>query len=75
VSAIVRAVAGLGASFGVPTTAEGVETLEQFEQVRDAGCTQCQGYYFGRPMPREEVQKLLQRRRANIARIRLAVVA
>jgi diguanylate cyclase (GGDEF)-like protein/PAS domain S-box-containing protein len=64
--AIVRAVAGLGASFGVPTTAEGVETLEQFEQVRAAGCTQCQGYYFGRPMPLEDVQRLLHRRRANI---------
>jgi EAL domain-containing protein (putative c-di-GMP-specific phosphodiesterase class I) len=47
--AIVRAVAGLGASFGVPTTAEGVETIEQFEQVRDAGCTHVQGFYFGRP--------------------------
>ncbi len=64
--AIVRAVASLGTSFGVPTTAEGVETAEQFEQVRNAGCTQCQGYYFGRPMPLEDVQRLLHRRRANI---------
>ncbi|MGZ5850714.1 MAG: putative bifunctional diguanylate cyclase/phosphodiesterase, partial [Methyloceanibacter sp.] len=61
--AIVRAVAGLGVNFGVPTTAEGVETREQLEQVRIAGCTQCQGYYFGRPMPNEHVQKLLHERR------------
>ncbi|MGZ9092175.1 MAG: EAL domain-containing protein, partial [Rhodoplanes sp.] len=61
--AIVRAVAGLGVSFGVPTTAEGVETAEQLEQVRLAGCTQCQGYYFGKAMPNEEVQKLLHQRR------------
>jgi diguanylate cyclase (GGDEF)-like protein/PAS domain S-box-containing protein len=60
---IVRAVAGLGASFGVPTTAEGVETKEQLEQVRDAGCTYGQGYYFGRSTPAEEVRKSLQHRR------------
>ena len=64
--AIVRAVAGLGASFGVPTTAEGVETIEQFEQVRDAGCTHVQGYYFGRPMPLDQVHQLLHKRRSNI---------
>jgi EAL domain-containing protein (putative c-di-GMP-specific phosphodiesterase class I) len=61
----VRAVAGLGASFGVPTTAEGVETVEQFEQVRAAGCTHIQGY-FGRPMPIDEVTRVLHRRRAAI---------
>ena len=64
--AIVRAVAGLGVSFGVPTTAEGVETVEQFEQVRYAGCSQCQGYYFGRPMPLDQVQRVLQRRREQV---------
>ncbi len=64
--AIVRAVAGLGASFGVPTTAEGVETVEQFEKVRDAGCTHVQGYYFGRPMPLEQVHQVLHKRRADI---------
>ena len=64
--AIVRAVAGLGASFGVPTTAEGVETIEQFEQVRAAGCTHVQGFYFGRPMPLDQVMQVLLRRRATI---------
>jgi len=64
--AIVRAVAGLGVSFGVPTVAEGVETAEQLEQVRLAGCTQCQGYYFGKAMPNEEVQRLLHQRRKRV---------
>jgi diguanylate cyclase (GGDEF)-like protein/PAS domain S-box-containing protein len=63
---IVRAVAGLGLSFGVPTTAEGVETREQFEQIREAGCTQCQGYLFGRAMPNAEVMRLMQQRRQAI---------
>jgi EAL domain-containing protein (putative c-di-GMP-specific phosphodiesterase class I) len=63
---IVRAVAGLGLSFGVPTTAEGVETREQFEQVKAAGCTQCQGYLFGRAIPNAEVMRQLQQRRQAI---------
>ena len=63
---IVRAVAGLGKSFGVPTTAEGVETREQFEQIREAGCTQCQGYYFGRAIPNAEVMRALHQRRQLI---------
>jgi diguanylate cyclase (GGDEF)-like protein/PAS domain S-box-containing protein len=63
---IVRAVAGLGLSFGVPTTAEGVETREQFEQIREAGCTQCQGYLFGRAIPNAEVMRLMQHRRQAI---------
>jgi diguanylate cyclase (GGDEF)-like protein/PAS domain S-box-containing protein len=63
---IVRAVAGLGLSFGVPTTAEGVETREQFEQIREAGCTQCQGYLFGRAIPNAEVMRELHQRRQAI---------
>jgi diguanylate cyclase (GGDEF)-like protein/PAS domain S-box-containing protein len=63
---IVRAVAGLGLSFGVPTTAEGVETREQFEQIREAGCTQCQGYLFGRAVPNAEVMRQLHQRRQAI---------
>ena len=53
--AIVRAVTGLGGSLGVSTTAEGVETHEQFERLAAEGCTEVQGYLFGRPKPAREV--------------------
>jgi EAL domain-containing protein (putative c-di-GMP-specific phosphodiesterase class I) len=43
-----------------------VETIEQFEQVRAAGCTHVQGFYFGRPMPLDQVMQVLHRRRATI---------
>ena len=48
---IVGAMASLGASLGMMTTAEGVETAEQLADLQAAGCDQVQGYYFGRPQP------------------------
>jgi len=64
--AIVRAVAGLGRSFGVPTTAEGVETSEQLDIIKEIRCTQCQGYYFGRAMSADDVRRSLYARRSLI---------
>lgn len=53
--AIVRTIASLGSVLGVETTAEGVETVEQLDFVRECGCTAVQGYYFGKPCPAAEV--------------------
>ena len=65
--AIVHAVAGLGRSLGIVTTAEGVETKEQLELLRREGCTQAQGYLFSPPRPAAEVEKMLYRARALVA--------
>ncbi|TYL78106.1 PAS-domain containing protein [Bradyrhizobium cytisi] len=54
-AAIVRTIASLGAVLRVETTAEGVETIEQLDFVRECGCTAVQGYYFGKPCPAAEV--------------------
>ena len=48
---IMRAVVGLGRSLALPVTAEGIETPEQYNMVADEGCTQVQGYLFGKPNP------------------------
>jgi EAL domain-containing protein (putative c-di-GMP-specific phosphodiesterase class I) len=50
-AAIVCAVTGLGRTLQLDTTAEGVETAEQFELLRAAGCSHAQGYLFSRPVP------------------------
>ncbi len=57
--AIIRAVTGLGTSFGMTTTAEGVETKLQLEQMRAEGCTEVQGYFYGRPTPAGEIDDVL----------------
>ncbi|GHD15590.1 hypothetical protein GCM10016234_22690 [Tianweitania populi] len=57
--AIVRAVAALGASLGMKTTAEGVETEEQLAAIRLEGCTHVQGYFTGRPMAAADASALL----------------
>lgn len=55
---ISRAIIGLGHSLGMEVVAEGVESLEQFDFVRGEGCRYAQGYWFGRPKPAAELQRL-----------------
>jgi diguanylate cyclase (GGDEF)-like protein len=58
--AIVRAIAGLGVSFGMTTTAEGVETEEQMRCLNLEGCIEVQGYLFSKPVPAHEIALLLE---------------
>ncbi len=66
-AAIIKAIAGLGASLGIRTTAEGIETEEQLEIVRRAGCTEMQGYLVSPPRPASEVPGLIARFRPEAA--------
>jgi diguanylate cyclase (GGDEF)-like protein len=58
--AIIRAVLGLGQSLGMITCAEGVETEQQLNYLRDEGCIEVQGYYYSRPKPAAEAVRLLE---------------
>jgi diguanylate cyclase (GGDEF)-like protein len=58
--AIIRAVIGLGASLGISTTAEGVETRDQLALLRSEGCHEVQGYLYSKPLPVEDIPRLLQ---------------
>jgi diguanylate cyclase (GGDEF)-like protein len=59
--AIVRAIVGLGSSFGITTTAEGVETEDQMNCLNLEGCTEVQGYLYSKPLPPDELHTLLGR--------------
>jgi diguanylate cyclase (GGDEF)-like protein len=58
--AIVRAIAGLGVSFGMTTTAEGVETEEQMRCLNLEGCIEVQGYLYSKPVPANEIIEVLE---------------
>jgi diguanylate cyclase (GGDEF)-like protein len=57
--AIVRAVIAMGSGLGIATTAEGVETADQFQRLKLEGCTEVQGFLFSPPRPAAEVKGLL----------------
>jgi EAL domain-containing protein (putative c-di-GMP-specific phosphodiesterase class I) len=69
--AIVKSVISLGESLNMVTTAEGVETVEQLAFLQEEGCDQIQGYYFGKPMPAEDLSRL----RSNWKRLRASAEA
>ncbi|PAU64938.1 hypothetical protein BZL41_08620 [Pseudomonas sp. PIC25] len=57
-TAISRAIIGLGASLGLEVVAEGVETDAHLAFLAAEGCRYAQGYWFGRPKPPQELQRL-----------------
>lgn len=63
---IVSAVIGLGQSLGLTTVAEGIETQEQAEMILWLGCDLGQGYFFGRPLPAEELSVCVSMQRQKL---------
>lgn len=52
---IVKPVIGLCHAQGKTVTAEGIETKEMHQWLQDAHCDMLQGFYFGKPMPLNEL--------------------
>lgn len=57
--AIIASIVSLAAALGMETTAEGVETLDELDLVRQLGCSHVQGYIFSKPLPRDEADMRL----------------
>ena len=51
----------LAAAVGVSVTAEGVETAAQAQRLRELGCPEVQGYFFGRPTRAADVPEVFYR--------------
>jgi diguanylate cyclase (GGDEF)-like protein len=62
---MLKATVALARSLDIPVTAEGIETPEQASAVRQFGCDTLQGFFFGRPMPAEDITELLLGARAR----------
>lgn len=66
-AAIVAAVVTMAHSLGLCTVAEGVEDAETCDRLRALGCDQAQGFHFARPLPADEVTRLLENQIASTA--------
>jgi EAL domain-containing protein (putative c-di-GMP-specific phosphodiesterase class I) len=61
-AAIVGAIVNLAHVLDQAVVAEGVETAHQHHQLTSIGCDSCQGFYFARPMPVDELERQLAHR-------------
>jgi EAL domain-containing protein (putative c-di-GMP-specific phosphodiesterase class I) len=59
-AAIVEAVVSLARAMKLKVVAEGVETREQLDALRRYGCDMVQGYLFSKPVPIEDITRMLQ---------------
>jgi diguanylate cyclase (GGDEF)-like protein/PAS domain S-box-containing protein len=57
---VARAIVSIGESLSMRTVAEGVETREQLDQMRQLGCSIGQGYFFSKPLARDDFVQFLR---------------
>ncbi|MEO5774954.1 MAG: EAL domain-containing protein [Sphingomicrobium sp.] len=58
-NAIVSSIAALGKSLSLPITAEGVESDNVRDELQSLGCSNAQGWLFGRAVPADQVRRYL----------------
>jgi hypothetical protein len=64
-AAIVRAIVAMADGLGMETTAEGAETADELALIRQLGCSQIQGYIFGRPMDAKQAREIASRAKST----------
>ena len=64
--AIIETIISLGNTLHLELVAEGVETEEQLNYLKELGCHEAQGFYFSKPMPHEDVAKIVCERLAHL---------
>ncbi|MCW5584285.1 MAG: EAL domain-containing protein, partial [Gammaproteobacteria bacterium] len=64
-AAIVKSLIILAERLNLQILAEGVETFMQLQSLLSQQCKEIQGYYFSKPLPAEEVEKLLKQTRVG----------
>ena len=73
-TSIVQAVISLAHALGLGLVAEGVECEAQLRQLRRLGCELAQGYYFSRPLSRQDADRLLMGSPTEAAQIGISAL-
>lgn len=63
---LVKAIIAMGEALNLTTIAEGVESQEQFDLLRQEGCNEIQGYLLGKPMPSAQFEVFFNERKKSI---------
>ncbi|MBR2578388.1 MAG: EAL domain-containing protein [Erysipelotrichaceae bacterium] len=63
---VVKCINDFSRFLGVKTISEGVESSEQYEAIKKAGCDLVQGYYFSRPLPEDEFERYIKELKEEI---------
>ena len=62
---IIKMIINLAKMFNATSVAEGVETEAQYLFLKESGCDVIQGYYFSKPLPYEDFEKLIEKELNN----------
>ncbi|WCE28714.1 EAL domain-containing protein [Vibrio sp. SCSIO 43137] len=68
--AIIKSIVSFADNLGLQVVAEGVETREQAQCLRQYGCGLIQGYYYSKPVSAEEIMQMIENR-GNIVRVNM----
>ena len=68
-ASIAQAIIAMAHSLKLNVIAEGVETRQQFDFLRDHGCNEIQGYYVSKPLAAADAIAFIQEKTGNIASI------
>lgn len=66
--AIITAMVAMAKNLGIDIIAEGVETQDQLELLRQSGCYQFQGYFFCEPLPVNNLEQFLENRISKLSK-------
>ncbi len=55
---LVKSLVSVAKTRGLRVIAEGVELKDQYERLKEMGCDEIQGYYFGRPIPERDIEEI-----------------
>jgi len=67
--AIIQTIVQLGASLGMTTVAEGIETETDLQMLIATGCPEGQGYLFSPPVPRDKVFEILEATESRMSKV------